>query len=277
MTATTTRPSTALPSLATVTRSRVRSELLSFFREREAVVFVLLFPVILLVVFGAVFGGDNEVAPGVQFLQYFVAGMIAAGLLSASFQNLAIQIPIERDTGYLKRLSGTPMPKAAYFIGKVVLVGFIAVIQTVLLLAIGVILYGVTLPTGIEPWLNFAWIAVLGVTSCTLLGIAFSSVPKNGKSAPAIVSPIAIILQFISGVFFVFTQLPTWMQTIASIFPLKWMTQGMRSVFLPDAAKAAEAAGSWEYGRIALVLGIWCVVGLGLCLLTFRWRTRSDG
>jgi len=278
VTATTTRQRPAkLPSLATVSKARVRAELLSFFRERDAVVFVLLFPVILLVVFGAVFGGNAEVAPGVSFIQYFVAGMIAAGLLSASFQNLAIQIPIERDAGYLKRLSGTPMPKAAYFVGKIVLVGFIALIQTVMLLAIGILLYDVTLPTGFEPWLNFAWIALLGVTSCTLLGIAFSSVPKNGKSAPAIVSPIAIVLQFISGVFFVFSQLPNWMQTIAAIFPLKWMTQGMRSVFLPDAARAAEPAGSWELGRIALVLAVWCVVGLALCLLTFRWRTRSDG
>ncbi len=277
MTETTTRRPVALPSLATVSKARVRAELLGFFREKDAVVFVLLFPVILLVVFGAVFGGQDEVAPGVPFIQYFVAGMIAAGLLSASFQNLAIQIPIERDTGYLKRLSGTPMPKSAYFIGKVVLVGFVAVIQTVLLLAIGVLLYDVVLPTGADTWLNFAWIALLGVTSCTLLGIAFSSVPKNGKSAPAIVSPIAILLQFISGVFFVFSDLPTWMQTLAAIFPLKWMTQGMRSTFLPDAAQAAEPAGSWELGRIAVVLAVWCVIGLVLCLLTFHWRTRSDG
>ena len=277
MTTTATRRTAALPSLASVSKARVRAELLSFFREKEAVVFVLLFPVILLVVFGAVFGGNDEVAPGVPFIQYFVAGMIAAGLLSASFQNLAIQIPIERDTGYLKRLSGTPMPKAAYFIGKVVLVGFVAVVQTALLMAIGVLLYDVVLPSGLETWLNFAWIALLGITSCTLLGIAFSSIPKNGKSAPAIVSPVAILLQFISGVFFVFSQLPTWMQTIAAVFPLKWMTQGMRSVFLPDAAQAAEPAGSWELGRIAVVLAVWCVVGLVLCLMTFRWRSRSDG
>ncbi|MBA3523114.1 MAG: ABC transporter permease, partial [Geodermatophilaceae bacterium] len=98
-TQTATRTDPVLPSLAGVVRSRIRSELLVFFREREAVVFVLLFPVLLLVIFGAVFGGNADVAPGVGFIEYFVAGMIAAGLLSASFQNLAIQIPIERDSG----------------------------------------------------------------------------------------------------------------------------------------------------------------------------------
>jgi len=274
---TTTTRAAALPSLATVSGARIRAELLSFFRERAAVVFVLLFPILLLFIFGAVFGGNDDIAPGVKFIQYFVAGMIAAGLLSASFQNLAIEIPIERDTGYLKRLAGTPMPKSAYFIGKVVLVGVVAVIQTVLLLLIGVLLYGLSLPDSGAQWLTFGWVSLLGITSCTLLGIAFSSVPKNGKSAPAIVTPVAIVLQFISGVFFVFSELPTWMQTVAAIFPLKWMTQGMRSVFLPDLAQAAEPAGTWELGRIALILAVWCVVGLVLCVLTFRWRSRTDG
>jgi hypothetical protein len=52
-----------------------------------------------------------------------------------------------------------------------------------------------------------------------------------------------IILQFFSGVFFVFTDLPGWMQQVAALFPLKWMTQGMRSVFLPDSFAAQEVAG----------------------------------
>ncbi|MBA2553691.1 MAG: ABC transporter permease, partial [Geodermatophilaceae bacterium] len=48
MTTTATRQAAPLPSLASVSRARVRAELLSFFREKDAVVFVLLFPVILL-------------------------------------------------------------------------------------------------------------------------------------------------------------------------------------------------------------------------------------
>jgi ABC-2 type transport system permease protein len=105
-----------------------------------------------------------------------------------------------------------------------------------------------------------------------LLGIAFSSVPKSGRGASAVVSPIVIILQFFSGVFFVFTQLPTWMQNFAAIFPLKWLTQGMRAVFLPDSFAAQEVAGSWELGKIALFLSIWSIAGFFLALKTFRWE-----
>ena len=140
-----------------------------------------------------------------------------------------------------------------------------------ILLAVGVLAYGVDLPSGSD-WITFAWVTVLGSASCTLLGIAVSSLAKNGRSASAMVTPIALVLQFISGVFFLFSQVPVWMQTVASFFPLKWMAQGLRSVFLPDVLAAQEAAGSWELGRVALVLGLWCVAGLLLCVATFRWQ-----
>jgi ABC-2 type transport system permease protein len=55
------------------------------------------------------------------------------------------------------------------------------------------------------------------------------------------------------------------------------MAQGFRSVFLPDTILPQEIVStSWENGRTALVLGAWCVGGLLLCLMTFRWRARRD-
>lgn len=260
---------------ATLGLSRGVLELKQFSRSREAVVFTMLFPVMLIVIFGSIF--TQEIAPGVKFTQYFVTGMIASGLLSVGFQNLAINIPMERDRGVLKRLRGTPMPRAAYFIGKIVMVLVVGAAETVLLIAVAAAFYGVSVPDTAAKWLTFGWVSVLGITACTLCGIAYSSLVRTGRAGPAVVTPIALVLQFISGVFFVFTDLPTWMQKVASLFPLKWMCQGMRSVFLPESFAAQEPAHSWELGRVALVLAAWCVGGLVLCLLTFRWTTKRDG
>jgi ABC-2 type transport system permease protein len=254
---------------------RGRLELVQFFRARESVIFSFLFPVILLAIFGAIF--NFTIAPGVTFTRYFVAGMIAAGLLTTSFQTLAIQIPIERDRGVLKRLAGTPMPRSAYFLGKIFMVLVVGLLEIAVLLAVATLVYGVKLPDTLDRWFTLLWVSVLGIAACTLCGIAMSSLPREGKRAPAIVTPVALVLQFISGVFFVFTALPGWMQQIAAIFPLKWMTQGMRAVFLPDSFAHREAAGSWELGRVALVLGAWVLIGLVLCLRTFRWTTSQDG
>jgi ABC-2 type transport system permease protein len=77
-------------------------------------------------------------------------------------------------------------------------------------------------------------------------------------------------------VFFQFSQVPAWLQQIAALFPLKWMAQGLRSVFLPDQLAAAEPAGAWELGKVALVLVLWCGGGLVLCVTTFRWQERGS-
>ena len=64
----------------------------------------MLLPVLLLVVFGSAFTGD--VAPGIKFSQYFLAGMLASGIVYTSFQNLAITIPQERDDGDAEAVAG---------------------------------------------------------------------------------------------------------------------------------------------------------------------------
>jgi ABC-2 type transport system permease protein len=244
-------------------------ELKQFLRQRESVVFTLFFPVILLFIFGTVF--KDTIAPGVTFSQYFVAGMIASGLVNTGFQQLAITIPMERDDGTLKRLRGTPMSVSSYFIGKALLVTFLMIIQTALLLFFGSVVFDLNLPTQTSLWWNFTWLVVLGSACSTVLGIAFSVVPKSGRGASAVVSPIVIILQFFSGVFFVFTSLPNWMQQFAALFPLKWLTQGMRSVFLPEEFATQEVAGSWELGKTALVISVWLVLGLIFAIKSFKW------
>ena len=258
-----------IPSALQLGIQRGGLEIRQFARQRESVVFTLLFPVILLAIFGSVF--KDTIAPGVTFSQYFVAGMIASGLVNTGFQALAIMIPVERDFGTLKRLRGTPMPASSYFIGKTILVLVSTIIQIILLLGFGLLFFGLELPSDPAKWLTFTWLVVLGSACSTALGIAFSIVPKSGRGASAVVSPIVIILQFFSGVFFVFTQLPSWMQQVAAIFPLKWLTQGMRSVFLPDSFATQEVAKSWETERTAVILLMWLAIGIFFSVRKFKW------
>ncbi|MFN8082359.1 MAG: ABC transporter permease [Kineosporiaceae bacterium] len=264
-----------LPGAVRIGLSRTGIELREFTRERASMVFTFAFPVILLFIFGSVFSGQ-EVAPGVDFTQYFTAGMIASGVVLSSFQSLAIGIAIERDDGTLKRLRGTPMPPVAYFLGKIGLVLVSSVVQAAILLGIGTALFGLDLPGTAALWARFAWIFLLGSTAGTVLGIAYSSVPRSARSAGAVVSPVVLVLQFISGIFFVLDQLPTWMVDLGSLFPLRWLAQGMRSVFLPASFEQAEVGGSWMLGPTAAVLAAWTVIGLLLCLRTFRWTRSGD-
>lgn len=251
-------------------------EIRQFFRQRDQVVFTFAFPVVFLFLFASIFSDDVEGA-GITASQLYVPAMMAAGIMSTSFQSLGISIAIERDEKVLRRLRGTPMPPAAYFLGKIWLVLVTGALETAILLLAGTTLYDVDLPADAGKWADFAWIFVLGLTACALLGIAVSSVPKSGKSATSVVVLPFLVLQFISGVYIAIDTIPDWMLNIGALFPLKWMCQGLRGVFLPESAQVLEQAGGWEFGRVALVLGAWCVGGLLLCLLTFRWKDRRDG
>ena len=102
-----------------------------------------------------------------------------------------------------------------------------------------------------------------------------SSIPRSATSAAPVITLPFTVLQFMSGVYVPSTSVPPWMRDVASFFPLKWMAQGLRSVFLPPQAVALEPAHSWEHGRIALVLIAWIVGGLVLCITTFRWQQKS--
>lgn len=277
------RERVALPSATRLGLGRTGAELRAFFRERDAVIFIFTYPVIMLAIFATVFDGQDQGVEGysVPFAQYFLPGMIATGVMLTSFQSLAISIAVERDDGTLKRLRATPMPPVAYFLGKVGLVLVTSAVQIALLLALAATAYDVPMPwegpDAAARLGTFAWVFLLGCAAGAVCGVAFSSLPRSGKSVSAVVTPVVLVLQFISGVFFPFFALPAWMQSVASVFPLKWMAQGMRSVFLPDEASVLEPSGSWQHGATAAVLVAWLVVGLVVGVRTFRWRRRDDG
>jgi ABC-2 type transport system permease protein len=269
----------AAPPLPSAWRNglgRGRLEVRAFFRERQAVIFIFALPAVLLVLLGSIYGKEAA-AHGVSVGQLFTAGMIAGGIGSTSFQNLGLSIAAERERGTLKQLRGTPMSPVAYFIGKLILVLTCTVAEVIVLIAVGMAFYHLHLPVGVARWWTLAWVFVLGTVACTLLGIAISSLSQSATNSFAVISLPFIVLQFISGVYVPFNNVPPWLQHIAAIFPLKWMSQGLRSAFLPQRAVMLEPSHSWQHGLTALVLLAWIAGGLVLCLRTFRWQTRRDG
>ncbi|MCU1529877.1 MAG: transporter [Frondihabitans sp.] len=261
---------------------RARYETKVYFRQGDTILFTFLFPVIMLTIFSVAFSkaGNIGAAPdgsgGITPAAFYLPGMIAAGILLSGVQNLAVDIAVERGDGTLKRLAGTPLPVLSYFIGKLGQVFATSVLQVAFLIVLAHFAFGVALPTSAAKWLTFVWIYLLGIATSAVLGIALSRVPRSGKSATAVIIPIVLVLQFISGVYLQFSLLPSWLQNVASIFPLKWIAQGTRSVFLPSSFKSLEQGGTWNLPGVAIALGIWLVVGVVAAIVTFRWIRKDS-
>ncbi len=261
---------------------RARYETRVYFRQGDTILFTFLFPVIMLTIFSVAFssagnyGTKPDGSGGISAAAFYLPGMIAAGILLSGVQNLAVDIAVERGDGTLKRLAGTPLPVVSYFIGKLGQVFATSILQIALLIAVAHFAFGVALPGAGAKWLTLVWVYLLGIVTSAVLGIALSRLPRTGKSATAVIVPIVLVLQFISGVYLQFSMLPSWLQNVASVFPLKWLAQGTRSVFLPDSFHTLEQGGTWNLGGVLVALGIWLVAGLVASLVTFRWIRKDS-
>ncbi|MHB1496387.1 MAG: ABC transporter permease [Acidimicrobiales bacterium] len=262
-------------AFATACLARGEVEIKQFFRSKDAVVFTLALPIVLLALLASIFSHD---IPGTQvaYSQVYTTGLLAGGVASTSFLNLAVAIAGERENGGLKRLAGTPMPRTAYFMGKAIVVLVTCALETSVLLVFGHFAYGVAFPTSIGRWWTFIWVTLLGVTSMSLLGVAVSSVPRSARSAAPVANLPLLVLEFMSGVFVPFTSLSKGLYNFAGAFPLRWMAEGYRSALLPSYFQQVEPGHHWNYSAMALVMGTWVVVGLVLAARTFRWTGQGE-
>ncbi len=274
-----TQHSLKMPSLLSLSWGRTLIEIKMFWRIPEQVFFTFALPVLFLILFSTVFSGDIEIdkTHKIAFARYFIPGIISSGVVGTTFANLAMSISVAQHEGLLKRLAGTPLPRAAYFAGKLGMCVVLTAGQTAIMLAIGILAFGAKLPVSAERWGVFVGILILAAAVGAALGIAYTRIIRDGKAAAAMVQPPFLILQFISGVYFRYADIPTWLQTVAKFFPLYWIALGFRYAFLPDWLGQSEyGAADWGWTRPTIVLSIWLVVAFVACLKFFKWDRGQD-
>ena len=182
--------------------------------------------------------------------------------------NLAITLVVMRENRQLKRLRGTPLPVPAFIAGRVSSAFGMAVGLTVVLLAVGRIVYGVSLPSNTVPAVVLGLFT--GAAAFCCLGFAVSSVIPNEDAAPAVTNAIVLPLYFISGVFFPTDDAPAWLNDLAAVFPIKHLAEALLNAFEPTTTGAGIA---WtDLGIVAA----WGLAGLIVAALTFRWTPKGE-
>ncbi len=154
------------------------------------------------------------------------------------------------------------MPTPLYLGGLLGSAVLNAVLQVILVVAIGNLVYGVSLP---EDPLSLAVFTVAGVTAFAALGIALSQAIPNVDSAAAYVNVVFLPLIFISGVFYSAESLPPVLEGVADALPLKHVIDGLSGSIVTGAGVADNV--------VALaVVGAWAAVGIFLAVRLFRWE-----
>jgi ABC-2 type transport system permease protein len=113
----------------------LRAQQLLFWRNREAAFFSFLFPIILLVLLGSVYG-DDEIE-GVSGSTFLLAGLIGYGVAATAFASLAITLVVRREAGLLKRVRGTPLSPANYLAAVIASMVIVIALQAAAQVLIG--------------------------------------------------------------------------------------------------------------------------------------------
>ncbi len=249
--------------------AQLKADLRIFRRNPAALFFTAILPVIFLVLFVGIFGNQRlEEYDGARSATLQVPAFIALAVISAAFVALAMGFTRMRENGVLKRVRATPVAPWIVFAGRIGTSIVTALLTTALLMAIGAVVFGVTLPTNALPGL-LAALAVGTFAFCTL-GIAYTRVISSEEAAPALTNAVVLPLYFISGVFVPFRQLPEGLQRVAELLPAQPFVDALRIAFDPNTAGAGFAGGD------LLKLTIWGVAGLILAVRFFEWTPRRQ-
>jgi ABC-2 type transport system permease protein len=242
----------------------------AFWRNPASVFFTVMFPVVLLLIFATVFGGQTvQVRGGIKTTTYYVPAIITLSVISATMQSLAMSLVIAREDGRLKRSRGTPMPPWVFIAGRVGNSIVVALMMLALLAAIGRVLYGVPIPWERLP--AIVVVLVVGAASFCTLGIALTAAIPSQDAAAPIVNALLLPLYFLSGVFIPDDQLPNGVIHFADAFPIRHFFEAFFDAYVPPVG-GGGAAIAWVD---LAVVAAWGLLGLGLAVRFFRWTPRS--
>lgn len=261
----------SFPGAVALALHQTRYQLTVFFRTPVAAFFTLVFPVMFLVLFNALFS-DGAVDTGqgeVSVSQFYTGSLGAFAAVSATYTNLANTVPILRDKGVLKRWRGTPMPPASYVAGMVGMAVVVAAIGVSIMLTLGVVFYDLQIVAGKMPAAAVTF--VVGVGTFAALGMACAALIPNASSAPAVANATILPLSFVSNIFIPLEDPPRWLDLIGDIFPLKSFVIAFQDAFNPFVESPA-----FDWGKLAWMAGWGAVAGI-VAVRKFRWEPSAEG
>jgi ABC-2 type transport system permease protein len=248
---------------------QLRYDLLVTWRNPQSRFFTVALPLIFLVLVTSLFGSHTTHLHGhaIKNSTYYVPGICTLGIIAASFVNLVITITAQRESGVLKRRRSTPVPAWVLIASRALTSALIAIVLVVVIVAIGRIGYGVSLPSSTIPALVLG--VVVGAACFCCLSFALASFISNEDSAQPVVQATMLPLYFISGVFIPKNQISGTLKDIASVFPVSHLNDTLFKAFDPS------TTGSGIAGHDILILAIWALGGLVVALWRFSWSPRA--
>ena len=252
---------------AALTLSQLRYVNKAYWRSPASAFFALVYPLMFLVIFTSIFRNSDVQfgARRVNEATFYVPAMVALAVITVCFNNIAVAVTFQRDSGVLKRINGTPLPSASFFGARILQAVLVSVLLVIITAGFGRAFYHADIPTGATLLRMLVMLAVAAAAFCAL-GFAISAVIPTADASLPIVNAVILPLLFLSGVFIPLgNNPPAWMLWVGRIFPVRHFLAGMQAGFL----------GSPFNWTDVLVVAAWGLAGFIFAIRFFRWEPRT--
>ena len=246
---------------------QVRYEQLTFWLNPVGAAFTVGFSLVFLVLLGAIAGSSRiDYLGHIKLIQYYVPGFVAYGVMSACFNTLTMVLVNRREMGLLKRLRLSPLPTWALLGAIFISTLLVAFVEVIIVLAVGRLAFGVTLPTNVGA---FVVAVVIGGVSFTAMGAAMSTVIPNQDAAGPVTSIVFFVLLFLSGLWFPIKS-GSGLAKFSNYFPIHHF---IYAVLAPFGEVPGTSAWAWRDLRVIAIWGVACSV---IAVWRFKWSPRRN-
>jgi ABC-2 type transport system permease protein len=243
-------------------RRLTRTELRLFLRERVGIIWGVGFPVVLLIIFGAIPGFRSPVSkdlPGVSVLDAYVPILFAFVLAMLALNVVPPVLAGYREKGILRRLATTPVGAARVLAAQLIINISMTIVTLVILLAVARIAYHVPLPRQAG---GFILALALAIAALFGLGMVIAAVATTGRMANATGAILFFPLMFFSGLWLPIAAMPALLQHISHATPLGAAVQALTDAW----------QGHFPHPVQLITLAIYALVAPALAARLFRWE-----
>lgn len=231
-------------------------------RDFMTLFFALAFPVMMLLMFGTMYGNEpTEFMGGYGSVDVSIPGYICMIIAVTGLMSLPLTLAQYRERKILKRFMVTPVKPLEILLSQLLVNTFTTLAGMALLLVVAKLVFDVQF---FGSWLQAVVAFLLILLSVFSIGLFIAGISKNAKTATAIAYIVYFPMLFLSGATLPLQMMPASLQNVAKALPLTYAVELMRGVWL------GGSLGDY-LPQIAILGGI-LVVMLAVTVKVFRWE-----
>jgi ABC-2 type transport system permease protein len=233
-----------------------------FLREPIGAFFTLAFPLMMLFLFGSIYG--NEPSPyfnGYGTIDISVPAYTAMIIATTGLLGLVITMATYREKGILRRLRTTPVSPLTVQAAQVIVLFLMTLVGMLLLVVAGVLVYHMRFEGNV-----FSVLAgfVLSCLSFFALGFILASLMPTARTAQVVGMVLLYPMLFLSGAGFPRELLPETIRKVSTFLPLTYVVNLLRGLWVGE-------AWSQHLTEVTVLVAL-LVAGVLISSRTFKWE-----